>query len=163
VTITGTNFTGATAVKIGTTDASSFTVISATSITAVIPAGLTPGIYDITVTTPSGTSATSTADQFTVTVPASNVFNYPNPFNPLSETTKIAFNMNASSQVTIYIFDTVGRIVVKKEFNAIAGYNEVEWDGKDDYGDIVSNGVYLLRMVSNGTLLGKTKPWVIKK
>ena len=39
VTITGTNFTGATAVQFGTTNATSFTVNSATSITATAPAG----------------------------------------------------------------------------------------------------------------------------
>ena len=40
VTITGTNFTGATAVKFGTTAATTFTVNSATSITATAPAGV---------------------------------------------------------------------------------------------------------------------------
>ena len=63
VTITGTNFTGATAVKFGATAATTFTVNSATSITATSPAG--SGTVDITVTTPGGTSATSAADQFT--------------------------------------------------------------------------------------------------
>jgi hypothetical protein len=64
VTITGTNFTGATAVSFGSTAAASFTVNSATSITAVSPAG-SNGSVDITVVTPSGTSATVNADQFT--------------------------------------------------------------------------------------------------
>jgi hypothetical protein len=62
VTITGTNFTGATAVKFGATAAASFKVTSATSITAVSPAG--SGTVDVTVTTPEGTSATSSADRF---------------------------------------------------------------------------------------------------
>jgi gliding motility-associated-like protein len=52
VTLTGTNFTGATAVSFGGTAATSFTVVSATSITAVIAAG-TSG--DVSVTTPGGT------------------------------------------------------------------------------------------------------------
>jgi hypothetical protein len=63
VTVTGSNFTGATAVNFGATPATSFTVNSATSITAVSPAGT--GTVDITVVTPSGTSATTAADQFT--------------------------------------------------------------------------------------------------
>ena len=65
VTVTGTNFTGATAVKFGTTSAS-FTVNSATSITATSPAG-SAGAVDVTVTTSAGTSTTSSADQFTYT------------------------------------------------------------------------------------------------
>jgi hypothetical protein len=65
VTITGTGFTGATAVKFGSTSANSFTVNSATSITAVSPTVKGTGTVDVTVTTPAGTSPTSAADQFT--------------------------------------------------------------------------------------------------
>jgi hypothetical protein len=64
VTITGTNLTGATAVKFGSANATSYAVNSATQITAVSPAG-SAGAVDITVTTAGGTSATSSADQFT--------------------------------------------------------------------------------------------------
>jgi hypothetical protein len=63
VTITGTNFTGATAVMFDATAAASFTVVSDTSIKATTPAGV--GIVDVFVTTPSGTSATTPADEFT--------------------------------------------------------------------------------------------------
>jgi hypothetical protein len=66
VTITGAGFTGATAVDFGTTAATSFTVGNGTTITAVSPAG-TAGVVDVTVTTPGGKSATSTADKFTYT------------------------------------------------------------------------------------------------
>ena len=48
---------------LGPTAATSYTVVSATSITAVSPPGT--GTVDVTVTTPGGTSATSAADQFT--------------------------------------------------------------------------------------------------
>jgi hypothetical protein len=72
VTITGTNFTGATAVKFGSTAATSFVVNSATSITATSPAGVL-GAVDITVTTSAGTSATSSADQFSYGVPQNSL------------------------------------------------------------------------------------------
>jgi hypothetical protein len=67
VVVTGTGFTGATAVAFGGTAASGFTVDSATQITASAPAGT--GTVDVRVTTPSGTSATSAADQFTYVPP----------------------------------------------------------------------------------------------
>jgi uncharacterized repeat protein (TIGR02543 family) len=67
VTITGTNFTGATAVTFGAVNAASYTVNSATNITAVSPAG-SAGTVHVTVTTAGGTSATSSADQFTYVV-----------------------------------------------------------------------------------------------
>jgi hypothetical protein len=66
VTITGTNFLGATAVEFGAANAKSFKVDSETSITAVSPAGT--GTVDVTVTTPAGTSATGAADQYFYTL-----------------------------------------------------------------------------------------------
>jgi len=62
VTITGNGFSGATAVKFGPANATSFTVNSESSITATSPAGT--GTVDVTVTTPAGTSPISSADQF---------------------------------------------------------------------------------------------------
>jgi hypothetical protein len=68
VTITGTNFTGATSVRFGGAAATSLTVISATSITTTTsPAGT--GTVDVVVTNPSGSSATSAADRFTYIQP----------------------------------------------------------------------------------------------
>jgi hypothetical protein len=65
VTITGSGFTGATAVDFGSVPASSFTVDSDTQINAVAPAG--SGTVDVTVTTPTGTSPATAADRFTYT------------------------------------------------------------------------------------------------
>ena len=66
VAITGTNLSSASAVLFGGLPATSYTVNSSTSITAIAPP-LSTGTWDITVTTPSGTSATSGSDHFTVT------------------------------------------------------------------------------------------------
>ena len=63
VKLSGSNFTGATAVVFGSTPAASFTVNSAGEIAAVSPAGA--GTVDITVTTPGGTSAVNVSDRFT--------------------------------------------------------------------------------------------------
>ncbi len=62
VTITGLNFTGATAVEFGSEEAASFTANSPTTITAVSPPG--EGEVDITVTTPEGASYTSPRDDY---------------------------------------------------------------------------------------------------
>jgi hypothetical protein len=64
VTITGSLFTGATAVKFGANNASAFTVNSDTQITATSPPGAA-GVVDVTVTTANGTSAIGAGDQFT--------------------------------------------------------------------------------------------------
>jgi hypothetical protein len=62
VTITGSNFTGVTAVRFGSAAATSVMVNSVTQITATSPAG--SGTVDVTVTAPGGTSPTSSADKF---------------------------------------------------------------------------------------------------
>lgn len=64
VVLTGSGFTGATAVKFGTTDATGFTVNSNTQITATSPAGST-GSVNIRVTTPGGTSGSAAGNSFT--------------------------------------------------------------------------------------------------
>ncbi len=64
VTITGTKLTGATGVNFGTVAATNVKVVSDTSVTATAPAG-TAGAVDVTVITPGGPSATSSADLFT--------------------------------------------------------------------------------------------------
>lgn len=64
VTITGTGFTGATAVDFGRFAATSYTVDSDTTITAVTPASAAGAVH-VRVTTVGGVSATGTADQFT--------------------------------------------------------------------------------------------------
>ena len=59
VTITGTDFTGATAVQFGANAATGVTVVNATTITATAPAGTAGTTVDVTVTTPAGTSPTA--------------------------------------------------------------------------------------------------------
>ncbi len=67
VTITGTNLngtTGAAGVKFGGTNATGYTVVSNTQITATAPAGAASTV-DVTVTNGGNTSTTSSSDQYT--------------------------------------------------------------------------------------------------
>jgi len=63
VMLTGSNFTGATAVNFGTKPASSFVFNSDTSITATSPPGKSPSVT-VTVTTPGGTSPAGSGTTF---------------------------------------------------------------------------------------------------
>ncbi|KJY42180.1 hypothetical protein VR41_08935 [Streptomyces sp. NRRL B-1568] len=60
VTLSGADLTGATAITFGATPATSFTILSPTVITAVVPAG-TAGPVDVTITTPGDTSTLSSS------------------------------------------------------------------------------------------------------
>ena len=77
ITISGTNFTGATQVRFGLTPATTYTVVSSTVITAVVPL-LPVGNYSVSVTTPGGT-ATTPGTPFTF-VPAPTI----SGFTPLT-------------------------------------------------------------------------------
>ena len=61
--ISGSGFTGATAVDFGSDASSDFTVTSATTVTAVAPVGA--GTVNVQVVTPAGTSSVNTASRFT--------------------------------------------------------------------------------------------------
>jgi len=90
VTIVGSGFTGATGVSFGSTAASNFTVDSDTQITAVSPVANLSGAVDVTVTTPNGTSATSSADQFTyITAAAPTVTSINPPSGPADGGTSV--------------------------------------------------------------------------
>jgi len=95
VNITGSGFTGATAVAFGDIPESYFWIENDTSITAVSPGG-TVGIVNITVTTPQGTSAIVEADQFTYK--ANLAFNI-TP-SKIRTTDKVTFNVSESVDAT---------------------------------------------------------------
>ncbi|WP_128142373.1 IPT/TIG domain-containing protein [Janthinobacterium lividum] len=71
VTITGTGFTGVTALKFGANNGVAVTVVNATTMTATSPSG-SAGTVNVTVTASGGTSATDAANQFTY-IPAPTV------------------------------------------------------------------------------------------
>lgn len=95
VTITGSGFTGATGVTFGGTPAASFTIVSASQITATAPArGV--GVADVIVTTPNGVSANTAADNFTYVVPPAAV-------PTLSEWAMILFGSILAGGAAMYI------------------------------------------------------------
>lgn len=85
--------------------------------------------------------------------------NFPNPFNP---STKIYFSLPNESTVTITIYNILG-----KEINKLIsqlkpqGNHSVEWDGKDNFRNPVSAGVYLYQMQAGDFV--KTKKMLLMK
>ena len=73
VLITGTNLASATAVDFGTAAATELIEDTATQIVVIAPPGNTSGGVDVTVTTPNGTSSTSSADTFFYAAPGAAV------------------------------------------------------------------------------------------
>ncbi len=93
----------------------------------------------------------------------SNMFNYPNPF---TTSTAFVFTVTGSDvpqNIRIQIMTITGKIVkeiTKLELGSLhIGRNitDYKWDGTDQYGQKLGNGVYLYRVITNlnGASLGK--------
>lgn len=93
----------------------------------------------------------------------SNMFNYPNPF---TTSTAFVFTITGSDvpqNIRIQIMTITGKIVkeiTKTELGSLhIGRNitDYKWDGTDQYGQKLANGVYLYRVITNlnGAALGK--------
>lgn len=84
---------------------------------------------------------------------------FPNPFSPAQESIKIKYNLSADSQVTIRIMDFSMNLVKVLMQNAQRGTGErfEFWDGTDELGNIVPNGVYFYRIDADSAepLFGK--------
>ena len=96
----------------------------------------------------------------------STSYNYKNPFNPLGgETTNIVFSPGSAGNVSVYIFDMTARQIAKLDWTSSAPSASVEWNGKNNYGEIVGDGVYLYRIVDAGAgkMISKGKILVINK
>ena len=67
--------------------------------------------------------------------------NYPNPFNP---ETVIQYEIPdaAAGQITLIIYDMLGRKVRMLQRKEQAGYHQFEWDGTHSSGEQVSSGIY---------------------
>ncbi|HNA96984.1 MAG TPA: FlgD immunoglobulin-like domain containing protein, partial [Chitinophagaceae bacterium] len=95
----------------------------------------------------------------------SNMLNYPNPF---TTSTAFVFTITGSEvpqNIKIEIMTITGRIVreiTKEELGSLhIGRNitDFKWDGTDQYGQKLANGIYLYRVVTNlnGKSLDKYK------
>jgi hypothetical protein len=75
---------------------------------------------------------------------------YPNPFD---NSIAIDYNLVNSTYVSIFIYDMAGKLVKKlQQGDQEAGAQSVVWDGSDENGSPVSNGVYHYSMRANGSV-----------
>jgi Zn-dependent metalloprotease len=69
-----------------------------------------------------------------------NVINYPNPFS--NEGTNFSFQLSKSANINIKVYSTLGQLIKKIDTTAKEGFNSIPWDGKNDFGETLANGVY---------------------
>ncbi len=71
---------------------------------------------------------------------------YPNPFNP---STTLRFDMPVAADVTIIVYDLLGREVVRlMEGHLEPGYHQVLWGGRTANGRGVPTGIYIASLVT---------------
>jgi hypothetical protein len=81
--------------------------------------------------------------------------NYPNPFRAGVEATRIVYTLAQDATVDIVLYSVDGREVWSRSFAAgspggSTGANQVTWDGRNDKGFVVLDGVYLARLKGGG-------------
>ena len=101
------------------------------------------------------------------------VTNYPNPFNPNREETKIRYRLSSDAdEVKIRIYDLTGSLVTELDgttngegTSVWQKYNDVSWDGRNGRGDLVVNGIYPFEVtarIGDRTVRGRGKIAVLK-
>jgi hypothetical protein len=70
--------------------------------------------------------------------------NYPNPFNP---STMITYTIPESGVVNISLFNSLGqKVATLFTGESAAGKHQINWNGKNQFGNDVSSGVYFARI-----------------
>jgi hypothetical protein len=91
------------------------------------------------------TNITSIDEYESIPVRVQNIKNSPNPFNHF---TKIIFQLEKASSVSIFIFDANGRLI-KTLFNNkyfVLGLHETYWSGLNSNNESVASGIYYIKI-----------------
>jgi hypothetical protein len=86
--------------------------------------------------------------------------NYPNPFNP---TTSISYQLPASNQIILRIYDILGREIetLVNEVQSV-GTHTVQWNGKNSAGQQVGSGMYFCHLKSSSGYVSTKKMLLLK-
>lgn len=96
-----------------------------------------------------GTSDTLSLDVFVSDeLTVKDFYNFP---NPMKNETNFIFNLAGSvvpDKFKIKIYTISGRLIKTIETPVIIGSNNIPWDGRDDDGDIIANGTYIYKLIT---------------
>ena len=85
--------------------------------------------------------------------------NTPNPFGSTNTSTEINFVIDKTALAEVKIYNIQGQLI-KNLYRGIVNRNEelsLDWDGKDDEGNILPSGIYFYQLKVNG------KPYDVKR
>lgn len=77
--------------------------------------------------------------------------------NPMKNQTVFMFNLSGLDVVSckVKIYTVAGRLIKTINSSVNIGFNQIFWDGRDDDGDNIANGVYFYKVIVDGE--GKTE------
>ena len=88
-----------------------------------------------------------------------NIYNYPNPFNPI---TKLRYDLPKDAFVSITIYDMLGNVINNLvSGNQSSGFKSIKWNATNNQGVPVSAGVYLYKIQAGDFV--ETKKMVLLK
>ncbi|MDZ7261115.1 MAG: T9SS type A sorting domain-containing protein, partial [candidate division KSB1 bacterium] len=80
------------------------------------------------------------------------IYKLPEPFR-LLKATRLRYKLETSAPVTVKIYDSSGNLV-KTQLDGISkpagDYVDIFWDGTNEFGDYITDGVYLCRVTADG-------------
>jgi hypothetical protein len=88
-----------------------------------------------------------------------NVFNYPNPFKTNTYFTFEIRGIQPPEEFYLKIYTIAGRLIKEitvPQSSLTVGFNHLFWDGRDEDGDEVANGVYFYKIVTKNNGVIKT-------
>ena len=77
------------------------------------------------------------------------VYNFPNPFSTETAFTFHLTGLRMPDELTLRVYTTAGRMVYERKLlpgEVNIGFNRIPWDGRDQNGDAVANGVYFYKV-----------------
>jgi hypothetical protein len=80
-----------------------------------------------------------------------DIYNYPNPFARTTHFTFLLKGQNKPDELDIKIYTIAGRLIRDIKLtptDLITNFNKIYWDGRDEDGDEVGNGVYLYKVIA---------------
>ncbi|MBK6264851.1 hypothetical protein JKA74_07370 [Marivirga sp. S37H4] len=131
------------------------------------PESLEDGMYQLRVQASDGSQNETGTEPYKIrfeVINASTITNfYPYP-NPFSTQTRFVFTLTGSeipNEIKIQVLTVTGRVVreiLQDEIGPIHIGNNITtyaWDGRDEFGDLLANGVYLYRVLvrNNGAFM----------
>jgi len=92
----------------------------------------------------------------------------PNPYNPSSGQNAVFWYwLNEDKETSIFVFDAQGGLIWRQVYPAgsmggQSGVNAVVWNGKNNFGEVLENGIYLYRIAQGNKSIYKGKLIILK-